>query len=87
MPQSQKVFDRKMNKKYLDSETRTLFENQLNCCKVRNVHDDDDDDDNNNNNKCNLLACGKQTGLMLSLKVIGLVSLRSAMSWLPVRAS
>jgi len=57
------------------------------------VHDDDDDDvddndnNNNNNNKCNLLACGKQIGLMLSLKVIGLVSLRSAMSWFPVRAS
>jgi hypothetical protein len=30
------------------------FENQLNCCEVRNVdddnNDDDDDDDNNNNN-------------------------------------
>ena len=30
------------------------FENQLNCCEVRNVDDDnndnDDDDDNNNNN-------------------------------------
>ena len=56
------------------------------------MHDDDDDVDdndnnNNNNNKCNLLACGKQIGLMLSLKVIGLVSLRSAMSWFPVRAS
>jgi len=31
-----------------------LFENQLNCCEVRNVgddDDDDDDDDNNNNNR------------------------------------
>ena len=45
-----------------------------------NDNDNDNDDNNNNNNKCNLLACGKQIGLMLSLKVIALVSLRSAMS-------
>jgi hypothetical protein len=49
--------------------------------------DDYDNNNNNSNNKCVLLACGKQTGLMLSLKVTGLVSLRSAMSWFPVRAS
>jgi hypothetical protein len=100
MPQSQKGFDRTVNKKCLVGEDHYCFEKQLNCCEVRNVrddgddddyggggNDDDDDDNNNNNNKCVLLACGKQTGLMLSLKVTGLVSLRSAISWFPVRAS
>ena len=39
------------------SETRTVFENQLDCCEVRNVDaggDDDNDDDSDNNNNNNL---------------------------------
>ena len=48
MPCSQKVIGRAVNKKCLFRETRTVTENEPNCCTVRNVYGDcdgDDDDD------------------------------------------
>lgn len=40
---SQKIFDRTVNKECLVIEP-LLFENQLNCCEVRELDDDHDDD-------------------------------------------